>query len=230
MLNYKITEAIILAGGLGTRIRSVVPDLPKVLAEVSGRPFIEYLLDLLIKNGINRVIIAAGYKNEMILEHFQNGYKGLELDFSIEEKSLGTGGAILNSLSKVKDSQKILILNGDSYVDFDIQNFNINSDLSICYVEVEDISRYGSLDVDNGYLKRFIEKGAKGKGFINAGIYILDKSIFVNYELGKSFSFEKDFIPDFLKHNNINVEKLSSSLFIDIGTPQDFKKAQTFFN
>ena len=104
-----IDEAIILAGGLGTRLRSVT-EKPKILAEVCNRPFIEHLLDHLIENGLRRIIFAVGYKHELIIKHFENGYRGLDIDFVIEKESLGTGGAIVNALAKAKN-QKVLILN-----------------------------------------------------------------------------------------------------------------------
>ena len=182
MTDHIVDEAIILAGGLGTRLRSVT-ETPKILAKICDRPFIEYLLDHLIENGLRRIVFAVGYKHELIIKHFENGYRGLDIDFAIEKESLGTGGAIVNALAKAKN-QKVLILNGDVYCSFNASELISDSDLLITAIEVDDISRYGSLEIKGDNLISFLEKGSNGRGYINAGIYFADKKAFQDYPLG----------------------------------------------
>lgn len=227
-MKQEINEAIILAGGLGTRLRTIISDKPKPLAEIAGKPFLEYLLDLLIYNKIKRVIFAVAYMHESIEEHFINGYRGLDIDFAIEETNLDTGGAMLNALSKAH-SQRLLILNGDSFCFFDLKDLESTFEgalLQLTGLSIDDISRYGALEVENQYLKGFHEKGKAGNGLINAGIYLVDKIIFSNYyKVGSKFSFEKDFIPQFLKQNKVKVSIIQNKYFIDIGTAEDYYRA-----
>lgn len=225
MPDTKITEAILLVGGLGTRLKSVIADKPKPLADINGKPFLEHLLDHLIENDIQRVVLAVGYKHEMIKEHFKNGYKNLEIDFAIEKQPLGTGGAIVNALEKVKADQ-VLILNGDVFCTFKLSEIVSDAKMQITAISVDDVSRYGSLEIDGDKLISFNEKGKTGDGLINAGIYLAKRSAFSNYSVGDKFSFELDFVPNYLKSDSIKVKIIKKRIFIDIGTPEDYSKAQ----
>jgi D-glycero-alpha-D-manno-heptose 1-phosphate guanylyltransferase len=178
-----IKEAIILAGGLGTRLRSVVNDIPKPMAEVCGKPFLSYILDFLIKYGIKRVILSVGYKWEAIREFFGEQYKSINLVYAIEYEPLGTGGAIKNALKYVRDTE-VFILNGDTLFNIDLSVFyslhkNKNSNLSIALKKMNFTERYGSVKIDeNNRIIDFSEKAQKFNILINGGIYLLNKNFF----------------------------------------------------
>jgi D-glycero-alpha-D-manno-heptose 1-phosphate guanylyltransferase len=227
-MQNSINEAIVFAGGLGTRLKSEVSDRPKILADVNGRAFIEYILDQLIELKITRVIFALGFKSEQVIEYFKNGYKGLDIDFSIEDEPLGTGGALVLA-SKNAKQERFLVLNGDSYCSFNQNSLCIDEDFVLFALELEDCSRYGSLEISDGYLTSFKEKTAKQKGFINAGIYIVSKDLLKNVPKNRKISLEKEIIPEILKTTKIKVETISANNFIDIGTPEDYKKAMQMF-
>ncbi len=164
----------------------------------------------------------------MITEHFKDGYKNLDIDFAIEKEPLGTGGAIVNALKKAK-APRVLILNGDVLCTFNIEELCSKAKLQITAIEVPDVSRYGSLQVRDDNLISFKEKGETGKGLINAGIYLADKDVFADYNVGDKFSFELDFMPSYLKNNEVKIKAIDCDIFIDIGTPEDYSKAQKLF-
>lgn len=225
-------EAIVLAGGKGTRLRSVVTKVPKPMAPVAGRPFLEYILDRLIDFRFTHVILSVGYKAEQIINYFGENYLSLSISYAIEKLPLGTGGAIKMCLQKI-NSKSVLILNGDTYAElnydemFDL-NLKYNSIVIGC-VEVDDVYRYGALEVEQGYLRNLNEKGAFGPGIINAGCYILNKHEFLNLPKKTIFSFEKDYLQKIVNKSAINVH-VSEGKFIDIGIPDDYFYAQNFFN
>jgi len=182
-----VPEAIILAGGLGTRLSSVVNDTPKSMALVNGRPFLEYLLDYLDVYDINHVVLSVGYKHQDILDHFGKQYKNIQLDYAIEEEPLGTGGGIKKAFDLI-NGNKALVFNGDTMFRIDlIRLFDFHSSrlskFSLVLREVDDVSRYGSVEVDeNRKVTAFNEKGEKsGKGLINGGVYLISKSFFHGY-------------------------------------------------
>jgi D-glycero-alpha-D-manno-heptose 1-phosphate guanylyltransferase len=222
-------EAIVLAGGLGTRLRDVVPDTPKPMAPINGIPFLSYILDYLEKNKIDRVILSTGYKSEKIEKYYGSKYDNINIIYSVENEPLGTGGAVKKALELSKEKD-IFIINGDTFFNIDLlkmKNFHIkmNSYLSLAVKEMSDFNRYGSLIIQNNYVKDFEEKKYKKKGFINGGIYIVNKSLFKNEKL-KKFSFEKKYL------ENKDFDKLayiSDCYFIDIGIPEDYEKAQIDF-
>ncbi len=224
-------EAIVLAGGLGSRLRSVVTDVPKPMAPISGKPFLYYLLRWLEKNGITRVILSVGYKWETIVNRFGDSFNSIDLAYSVEDSPLGTGGAIALAMKKLKGEQFFMI-NGDTLFNVNLSllaDFHKkgNHDLSIMLKQMSDFDRYGTVETDeNNRITCFNEKAPCGEGLINGGIYIADKSIGNYFPDSDKFSFEKDFLEK-------NIGRLifgglaSDEYFIDIGIPEDYKKAQT---
>lgn len=219
-------EAIVLAGGFGTRLSTVVSDVPKPMAPINGRPFLEYLLEDLNKKGINRVILAVGYKKEIIKSHFKEKYKNIDIVYSDEDMPLGTGGAIKKALTLAKD-EDIFIINGDTFFDVDLKEMyqfhKKNSlKLTLAIKEMEKFDRYGSIILKENKIIKFEEKKYIDKGYINGGIYLINKEL-LKKEEKESFSFEKEI----LENKNFEIEKYgykSEGYFIDIGIPQDYYK------
>ena len=222
-------EAIILAGGLGTRLKNIVNDVPKPMAPISGRPFLEILLESLIAKGFKRVILSLCHMPEKISDHFGNSYKDIEIIYSIETSPLGTGGAIKRSL-KLASNKDIFIINGDTFLDLDYKKvyacYLKNKDPLIVIRKVSNLSRYGEVKVKNDKIISFGSRRTNKKaGYINAGCYIFQKEIFDEIDLEESFSIENDFFPTAIKEKPYQFYVLKD-LFIDIGIPSDFKKAQ----
>lgn len=219
-------DAIILAGGLGTRLSAVSGDLPKALMPVNGRPFIEILFKLLNKSGcIDTVVIAAGHKGDRIISEYEkNTDYGFKILFSMEEKLLGTGGAIKKNLS-LTASDDVLIMNGDSYADIDIRDFyndhkKQNALITIALAKVENANRYGKINISNDRkILSFEEKVTiPSGGYINAGMYLFDRKLFDHVPNGTVVSLERDLLPDMIKSQAYGY--LCRGKFIDIGTPE----------
>lgn len=226
----KLQEAIILAGGLGTRIRDLFPDIPKCMIPVAGIPFLDYLLLKLHGQGIEKVILSVGYKKQIIQNHYGDMFKNLSIVYSEESEPLGTGGAIKRALHYC-NQESCLVLNGDSYLDFNIREFflKINfTQLNILTVMVNDRSRYGALVIDDISGEISFEKNVSGPGYINAGVYILNHDLFKDVD-ESSFSFEHKILAKVINTQNCNLI-YSKSGFIDIGVPKDFKRADSFIN
>ncbi|MBQ3733261.1 MAG: nucleotidyltransferase family protein [Bacteroidales bacterium] len=230
-MNTEPKEAIILAGGFGTRLQGVVKDLPKPMAPVNGRPFLTYILDYLIEYHYTRVVLSVGYLHEKIEEFFGTQYKSLEIDYAVETEPLGTGGGILFAFSKCV-TDNVLVINGDTMFKVDLDEFEHfhqekGSLLSIVLREVEDVSRYGSVVVGgNDMITLFSEKQATaGRGFINGGIYLIDRKLFDKYPQPQKFSFEKDLMTKFYTQEMF-FGMPSDGYFIDIGIPEDYERAQ----
>lgn len=221
-------EAIILAGGLGTRLRSVVSDVPKPMALINNKPFLEYILEFLNNQNIKKIVLSVGYKWEIINNYFGNKYKNIELIYNVEKKQLGTGGAIKDSLKYVNGNE-VYVLNGDTFFDIDLSKIQLKDNLiEIALKKMQNFDRYGVVEIDkNGYIQQFKEKSYYNYGFINGGVYLVKKNIFYNFELPKRFSFE-----EFLEKNFKNLKakgKVFDNYFIDIGVPEDYKKAKRDF-
>ncbi len=229
-----VKEAIILAGGLGTRIRSEIGDVPKALAKINGKPFLEYQLDYLYNWQVRKVVIAAGYKSEMIQNHFGDKFKGIDIVYSIEDKPLGTGGAIKKALDQI-DGLRTIVVNGDTYYEVDIYKMVDfqrikESNLVVNLSFEEDVSRYGTVRINKLHrITGFYEKRGKIEaGFVNGGFYFLNKAFFLSFDLPEKFSFEKDFLEKYYKEYPMHGIRCSA-YFIDIGIPEDYKKAQYEF-
>ena len=223
-----VKEAIVLAGGLGTRLKKVVSNVPKPMADVNGKPFLEYLLQFLAKRGIKKVVLSVGYRYWIIRDYFGSSFLNMEVLYSIEKELLGTGGGIKKSL-KFIESGNALIVNGDTYFDINLAELfsfhkKKNSALTVALKPMKDFSRYGSVVIDNyGRITGFREKGYHKYGLINGGIYLLDKSIFLELNLPEKFSFEKDFLEKYYKTLPF-YGKVFHNYFIDIGIPKDYEK------
>lgn len=223
-------EAIILAGGLGTRLRSAVADVPKSMALIQNRPFLEYQLDRLIAQGVKRVIFSVGYKSEHIENHFGQEYKGCEIDYAREMTQLGTGGAIRNAMPLVRP-ENVIVLNGDSVFLTDLQTqMKIHQEtgaaVTFALKPMNDIERYGTVDLDsNDRVTRFNEKKALDFGFINAGSYVFNVRTFRAQEFPEKFSIEREFFETHVDTLHFQGFK-SEGYFLDIGIPEDFQLAQ----
>ena len=228
-----IKEAIILAGGLGTRLRSVVKDIPKPMAKINNKPFLEYLFKYLSFHNVEHIILAVGYKSNTIKEYFENNFKNLSITYSEEKELLGTGGAIKQAL-EFTNSKDILILNGDTFFDIDLENFykfhkSKNSKLTLALKEMYNFDRYGVIEINANYrITAFLEKKYRNKGLINGGFYLLNKKFFLSLNLPKKFSFEKDFIEKYFRDFNFYGIPFDS-YFIDIGIPEDYERAKRDF-
>ena len=219
-------EAIVLAGGFGTRLSTVVSDVPKPMAPINGRPFLEYLLDDLNEKGINRVILAVSYKKDIIKNYFKKKYREIEIVYSDEDIPLGTGGAIKKALT-LAENEEIFIINGDTFFDVNLKEMyqfhkKNSSKLTLAIKKMEKFDRYGSLILDKDRIIKFKEKKYIDKGYINGGIYLINKDL-LNEEEKEIFSFEKDV----LENEKFIIEKYgykSEGYFIDIGIPEDYYK------
>ena len=225
-------EAIILAGGKGTRLRSVVADVPKPLAPVAGKPFLELLLRSLLKASYDRVLISVGYKAELIAQCFGDQYQGLPLTYVREATPLGTGGAIKLALESC-ETDHAFVFNGDTFLEVDhSQLANLwekHKKPIVVGRQVEDASRYGSLTVGNGFVKKLLEKGCSGPGFVNGGCYVLQVEQLVQFDSNEAFSFETDYLAAAVEKTDFIFNE-SKGVFIDIGTPQDYYRAQSMFS
>ncbi|EAJ8122772.1 D-glycero-D-manno-heptose 1-phosphate guanosyltransferase, partial [Campylobacter jejuni] len=213
-------QAIILCGGLGTRLKSVIKDVPKPMALINDKPFLEFIFEYLKKQGIKEVILAVSYKYEVIQEYFKDEFLDIKIKYSIEKEPLGTGGAIKEALKFIKN--EAYVLNGDTFFDIDLSKLKLNGS-KICFAlkQMNDFDRYGTVNINKqGFVLSFEEKIFKKQGLINGGIYLLTKDIFNKFDLEKKFSFE-----EFLQEN---YEKLKAKAhifddyFIDIGVPEDY--------
>ena len=225
-------QAIVLAGGLGTRLRSVVADLPKPMAPVAGRPFLAWILDRLAQAGFERVVLAVGYRHEDIEQHFGHAWRGVELHYSVEAQPLGTGGALRLAAEHV-GRWPVFVLNGDTFLDLDYgamfeAHGKGGEQMSLAVCEVADAGRYGALDIDAGHVRGFLEKGRTGPGVINAGTYLLSQDVLGCIPHGVPFSFEQQLlVPEVgvIRPAAFRTE----GLFIDIGVPEDYARAQQLF-
>jgi len=237
MSNTKISlseaTGVILAGGLGTRLRLSVTDRPKVMAEVKGRPFITYLLDQLYKAGITKIVISTGYMADFIERTLGNSYKGLDIVYSRENKPLGTGGA-LKLAGQYMNGGYALVMNGDSFIEYDVQRFfnwhvMKRASMSMVLAWVDNVNRFGSIKVNaEDDVNCFVEKGnISGSGLINAGVYLMKQEIVDTIPDETPFSLEKQFFPYLVGRGLYGYQ--TSERFIDIGIPESFDKAQSFF-
>jgi D-glycero-alpha-D-manno-heptose 1-phosphate guanylyltransferase len=228
-----IKEAIILAGGLGTRLAASLNDLPKCLAPVNGKPFLHYVIAHFKNEGIQKFIFALGHKSEHISEYINNEYPDLNAEFSIEDKPLGTGGAIKKASSLVKE-KTVLVINGDTLFSININkliNFHdmCGADCTISLKEMQNIKRFGSIELSKDYsIHSFKEKQECESGLINGGVYALHPANFIKEDLPEIFSFEKDYLEKYyIKRKMYGV--VQDKYFIDIGTPQDYARAENEF-
>ena len=222
-------EAVVLAGGFGTRLKEVVPDLPKPMAPIAGRPFLEIMLQSLALKGFKRIILSLGYMADKIRGHFGNSYLGMDLVYEVEVAPLGTGGAARAALRHCL-SDHVYIFNGDTFLDLEVAEietlWRASNKPIIVVREVSDASRYGTVLLKENRVISFLEKGVTGLGIINAGCYVVPPNLLDKLESSKNFSLEVDFFYKEI-HRRYFSGFVTQGLFIDIGVPEDFLLAQT---
>lgn len=227
-----IKEAVILAGGFGTRLRPVIADLPKPLAPVNGQPFLHYIFLYLKKFGIEKIVLSVGYMAEKIEAHFGTNYHGIKVEYAYENEPLGTGGGIRLGMEKCTGAH-VLALNGDTLFEVPLDKFfethlGGSSDATLALRKVEDGSRYGTIELDGNRIAAFREKSpdVKGAALINGGVYALRRKTYLGItEAGKSFSIEHDFFAKYADKLWLQAFPCEG-YFIDIGVPEDYARAQ----
>jgi len=230
-----IDTAIILAGGLGTRLRSVVPDLPKPMAPMNGRPFLSYLMDYWIDQGVRRIVLSIGYKSHAIQDCYGDAYRDAEVMYSVEETPLGTGGGLIQSLRLVQDVEDVLILNGDTFFAVDLKGLSLNhqktgADITMALLDVVDNNRYGGVSMNQeGRIESLAcSDGGSVNKRVNGGVYLMKKDVFDDYTGDDSTprcSLEDDLFPAVLNSAKKVYGYLSDGRFIDIGVPEDYRRA-----
>lgn len=224
---------IILAGGLGTRLRSVVSDLPKCMAPVNGKPFLDYVIDHFFKQGITDFIFSLGYKHEIIIRHleaFTIDDSRFTFHYSIEDEPLGTGGAIKKACAFAKNAN-VFATNGDTLFKADtalLQALHIGKKAActLALKPMKNFDRYGVIELDEeDTVKSFNEKRYYAEGLINGGLYMLNVEDFLNASLPEKFSFEKDYLEKFYTQSTM-VGLVQDEYFIDIGIPEDYARVQ----
>ena len=225
-------EAVILAGGKGTRLSHVVMDVPKPMAPINSKPFLQILLDKLHEENFRRVVMSVGHKYENIVEFFGSSYKKIEIVYAIERQPLGTGGATKISLAKCQQ-QIVFVINGDTFLDFDpndvLERWKLLQKPMVLAKEFHDASRYGTLQMNGSHVTAFIEKGIAGRGYINAGCYLFDRNLLCKKKQHLPFSLEKDVLPE-LAEKLLLEAYITEGQFIDIGVPADYAAAQKIFS
>lgn len=220
-------QAILLAGGLGTRLRSVVSDRPKPMALIEDKPFMEYVIRGLMRSGIDDIIFAVGYKGSMVEEHFGDGSSfGFKASYAYEETLLGTAGAIKNA-AKFMTGDEVYVLNADTFYELDFNRLkevkdSLGLQMGLVLREVPDITRYGEAKMEDGILKGFNEKtGEVRPGTINGGVYLISRELIDDIPEGK-VSLENECIPRWLSEEKKLGGFINDSYFIDIGIPEDY--------
>lgn len=226
-------SAIILAGGLGTRLRQAVPDLPKPMAPLEGRPFLEYQMDYWIAQGVRRFVLSVGYKHELIEKHFGPAYGGAEVAYAVEAAPLGTGGGLLLAMGAMRAAGPWLILNGDTFFDVDLAglvNFQEarQAEITLSLFPVENNTRYTGVEIDDAQRITKLKSVSDGsRQLINGGVYLLAETALsgLPYRPGDKASFESDILEKALEAGKRLYGYSCSGKFIDIGVPEDYARA-----
>lgn len=226
----KSYPAIILAGGFGTRLKSVINDLPKPMAMINSKPFLHYVFLYLTQQQISKAILSVGYKSQIIEAYFGDKYLDVEIIYSREEEPLGTGGGIKKAFQLINDFA--YVLNGDTFFDIDLQSIEkvhskTSADISLALKLMKNFDRYGTVQMKDERIVKFEEKKPVDEGLINGGVYFFHKKMLDGIEVEK-FSFEKDVLEKYVNENCIT-GKIFDNYFIDIGIPEDYAKAQVDF-
>ncbi|MCS6934299.1 MAG: nucleotidyltransferase family protein [Chitinophagales bacterium] len=225
----KLPSAIVLAGGLGKRLRSVVHDLPKPMAPVRGKPFLHYVLLYAQRQGVREVILAVGYKSDAIAQYFGEMYLGVRIRYSIEQEPLGTGGALQQAMCLAGD--EAIVLNGDTYFDVPLtalaeHHYRSGADITIAVKTLRNFDRYGTVNTNSQqYITSFEEKKPMEYGMINGGVYYVQKNLFAHAPASQSYSFERDILEKHVSRLRMSAY-VCDGFFIDIGVPEDYAKAQ----
>ncbi len=220
-----VKEAIILAGGLGTRLRSEIGEYPKPMAEVNGKPFLHYLFNYLKSQKINSVVLSVGYKWEIIEAYFGAEYMDIKIQYAVENERLGTGGGIKLALEKIK-SDNCFVLNGDTFFKVDLaqisaKHSDTNAESTLALKELSNVDRYGLVELENEKIVAFKEKEFREKTIINGGIYLINKNCLNEFPPLSNFSFETDYLEKNTREKNI-CGIVFDEYFKDIGIPEDY--------
>jgi D-glycero-alpha-D-manno-heptose 1-phosphate guanylyltransferase len=221
-------EAVILAGGKGTRLQSVVSDVPKPMAPIRGVPFLHGLIESLVRKGFTHIILALGYQADLISDYFGDVFLGVPISYVVESEPLGTGGALRLAMTACR-SDHVYALNGDTYlaIDFDRVDalWRAHKQPILVGCAVDDVSRFGALVTEDDYVVSFSEKDKKGPGVINSGCYVLSANQLDFMPLHQPFSFEKDYLIQAVSRRVFRAF-VATGFFIDIGVPSDYQRAQ----
>ena len=234
LTNTQVKTAIILAGGFGKRLQNVIPELPKAMAPILGRPFLEYQMDYWINQGIERFVLSVGYRSEQIIDYFGNNYKGSPITYAVEERPLGTGGGLIQALNYIDDKETVLAMNGDTFFEVNLEDlYFFHSDrksfLTLALFGANGSGRYMGLVLDNmNQILSFTSETDKSPIVCNGGIYLfrpeaLGTADFFEYPV----SLEADILPTLLDNKKPMYGFISSGRFVDIGVPEDYFRASS---
>jgi D-glycero-alpha-D-manno-heptose 1-phosphate guanylyltransferase len=233
-----MTSAVILAGGLGTRLRSVVPDLPKPMAPINARPFLEYQMGYWITQGINHFVLSVGYRYKTIIDYFGAQFEGASLDYVIEETPLGTGGGLVLASKKVSQQENFLLLNGDTYFEIELKNlinFSKKTDADWCFslFRTNEKGRYLGMDIlPDGQIASLQSELRSDERLANGGVYLVNPRALSSLEIlsGYKVSLEEDIFPAAMAFGQRFFGKEFQNTFIDIGVPDDYRRASTLLS
>jgi len=226
-----VTTAIVLAGGLGTRLREIAPNLPKPMAPINNRPFLEYLMDYWIQQGISRFILSVGYLRDIVINHFGTKYKGASVEYAIESIPLGTGGGFLLAAKDLNET--FLLLNGDTFIEVNLNNlykFHIEckSSWTLALFRTNQSDRYMGVDVSsNGEILPLKFDENKINNYVNGGVYLMEPLVLnlLDYKTGDKASLEDELLPNYLSNGGLLHGQECKGKFIDIGIPEDYYRA-----
>jgi D-glycero-alpha-D-manno-heptose 1-phosphate guanylyltransferase len=227
-----MASAIILAGGLGTRLRSTVPDLPKPMAPINGRPFLEHQMDYWIEQGVDHFVISVGYLKDTIINHFGQNYRGTSIDYAIEDNPLGTGGGLLLAVEKVKDDP-VIVLNGDTFFEVNLSemlSFHLSKSSSWTFAlfRANESGRYMGMSLNENNAITSLKSGTEEVGRLaNGGVYIINPVVLkqTRYKIGDKVSLEEGILAAIIEKNIALFGLEFNARFIDIGVPEDYKRA-----
>ena len=224
-------EAVILAGGLGTRLGEITKEVPKPMVPVEGRPFLERLMDYWLGQGIDGFVLSVGYKAGVVEKHFGKSYRGIPIRYSVEEEPLGTGGGLLQALGECRRGP-VLALNGDTYFGISLQPLltlyeKMSADLVMALFEVASRDRYEGVEIDaTNRIKNFVRREDKKPcSFANGGVYVINPDLAKTASKGRKSSLENELLPEWLAQNKAVYGLPAKGAFIDIGTPGDYARA-----
>jgi D-glycero-alpha-D-manno-heptose 1-phosphate guanylyltransferase len=228
-----VDTAVILAGGLGTRLRSVVPDLPKPMAPLHGKPFLASLMEYWIGQDIKRFVLSVGYRSQTIIDYFGYSFNGINIDYVVETTPLGTGGGLLLANQRLNTTSPYILINGDTYFAVDVKNLNhlaktVDADWCFSLFKTSEDGRYLGMEVgENGHRHSLCSKHQSGQRLANGGVYYVNPRSFLSLDLSleKPISLEEEIFPSLLSQGQKLFGLAFNEKFIDIGVPEDYQRA-----
>jgi D-glycero-alpha-D-manno-heptose 1-phosphate guanylyltransferase len=228
-----MVEVVIIAGGQGTRLRSVVNDRPKPMADVQGKPFLEHLMSFCVAHGVSHFVMSLGYKHEFVVNHFGSSFLNVPISYAIEQEPLGTGGGLRLACEKLREDAHFLALNGDSFFNLDIKKFlefhlSNEAAFSIAAFRAHQRNRFGNVVTNShGKVTGFDTKKCEVGGVANGGVYLINPLVLKNYfYLKKNFSIERELVPKLINVGEAVQSRVFNGDFIDIGSPEDYRLVQ----